>query len=343
MAAAVVAAMAAAMAADGTGSEGEACVTCHSCPSDRFRYVILWLLMSFVPAGLAVAAPPAQQTYATAEDAVAALIAAVGSDAPSALLAVLGPSAEQLVSSGDANSDAIARKHFLDTYAAQHKLVADGPGRMVLQVGPDDWPLPMPIVQRDGRWHFDSAAGAQTIIDRRIGRNEIAAIRVSLAYVDAQQDYFARAKAAGGPGEYAQHMVSSPDAEDGLYWPQAEGEAESPLGPLVQQAKDEGYPGELVSGKQMPYQGYYFRILKAQGPDAEGGARSYIEGGHMTGGFALVAWPASYGSSGIMTFIVNQDGVVYQKDLGSETAARGAAMTRFEPDLSWARVEVVDH
>jgi hypothetical protein len=299
--------------------------------------LLLWLL-PFV----AMAAPAEQKTFATAEDAVAALIAAVGTDTPAALIGVLGPSAEKLVSSGDANADAIARKHFLDNYAAKHALVASGAGRMVLQVGTDDWPLPLPIVQKDGRWHFDSAEGAQEIIDRRIGRNEIDAIRVSLAYVDAQHDYFERAKAAGEPGEYAQHLVSSPNAEDGLYWQPAEGEPESPLGPLVNQAIDEGYPGELVSGHPVPYDGYFFRILKRQGRDAPGGARNYVVDGHMTGGFALVAWPATYRASGVMTFLVNQDGVVFQKDLGPETEKRAAAMASFDPDLSWARVDIVD-
>jgi hypothetical protein len=304
----------------------------------RALALLLWLLMPV----LAGAAPAGQKTFASPEDAVAALIAAVGTDTPAALIAVLGPSAEKLVSSGDANADAIARKHFLDNYATKHALVADGPGRMVLQVGANDWPMPLPIVQQDGRWHFDSAEGAQQIIDRRIGRNEIDAIRVSLAYVDAQHDYFERAKAAGGPGEYAQRLVSSPDAEDGLYWQPAEGEPESPLGPLVNQAIEEGYPGELVSGHLVPYDGYYFRILKQQGPDAADGARHYIVDGRMTGGFALVAWPASYRASGVMTFIVNQDGVVFQKDLGPETAKLAAAMTSFDPDLSWARVDIVD-
>jgi hypothetical protein len=304
----------------------------------RFLALLLLLMTPFV----AVAAPAEQKTFASAEDAVAALIAAVGTDQAAALIAVLGPSAEKLVSSGDANADAIARKHFLDNYATKHALVADGPARMVLQVGADDWPLPLPIVQTDGRWHFDSAEGAQEIIDRRIGRNEIDAIRVSLAYVDAQQDYFERAKAAGGPSEYAQRLVSSPNAEDGLYWQPAEGEPESPLGPLVNQAIDEGYPGELVSGHLVPYDGYFFHILKRQGAAAPGGAKDYVVDGHMTGGFALVAWPATYRASGVMTFIVNQDGVVFQKDLGPETAKLAAAMTSFNPDLSWARVDIVD-
>jgi hypothetical protein len=307
-------------------------------PAARVVALLLGLLLPLVALG----APAGQQSYATAEDAVAALIAAVGTDKPAPLIAVLGPSATRLVSSGDANADAIARRHFLDNYAAKHALVADGPGRMVLQVGTDDWPLPLPIVQTDGRWHFDSAAGAQEIIDRRIGRNEIAAIRVSLAYVDAQQDYFARAKAAGGPGDYAQRLVSTPGDEDGLYWEPADGQPESPLAPLVNQAKDEGYPGELVSGRRVPYEGYYFRILTRQGPDAPGGARNYVVDGHMTGGFGLIAWPATYRASGVMTFIVNQDGVVFQQDLGPETAKRAAAITSFDPTPNWARVDIVD-
>ncbi len=300
------------------------------------------MLTALLMIGAAARAAPAQKTFATPQDAVAALIAAVGTDRPSALVAVLGPSAETLVSSGDANADAIARKHFLDNYAAKHALVEDGPGRMVLQVGTNDWPMPLPIVEAGGRWHFDSAAGAQQIVDRRIGRNEIAAIRVCLAYVDAQQDYFARAKAAGGPGEYAQHLVSAPGEEDGLYWPQQDGQPESPFGPLVRQAMEDGYPGELVSGHPVPYEGYYFRILARQGPDAPGGAKAYVVDGRMTDGFALIAWPATYRASGVMSFIVNQDGVVFQKDLGPQTAAKAAAITSFDPDLSWAKVDLVD-
>jgi hypothetical protein len=287
--------------------------------------------------------PAVQQTYASPEDAVAALVAAIGSDNPASLNVVLGPAADHLISSGDPTADANQRKRFLDAYKTQHRLVADGSGRMVLVVGSDDWPLPMPIVQADGSWHFDAVAGAQEIVDRRIGRNEISAIRTALAYVDAQQDYFLRAKEATGTGEYAQFMVSHPDREDGLYWPQEEGQPESPLGPLVHQALDQGYPGELVAGRPQPYGGYYFRILTTQGPNASGGARNYIVNGHMTGGFGLVAWPARYDVSGIMTFVVNQDGVVFQKDLGPETAEKAAHMTRYDPDLRWARVDVVDH
>jgi hypothetical protein len=202
--------------------------------------------------------------------------------------------------------------------------------------------MPIPLVENNGRWTFDTKAGAQTVIDRRIGRNELSAIRTLLACADAEQDYFGRAKQVKGSGEYATRLVSTAGGHDGLYWPVAEGEDESPLGPLVDAAQDAGYPGELVSGKPIPYEGYYFRILKAQGPDGDGGAKSYVQSGRMTGGFALIAWPAVHGSSGVMTFIVGPDGDVYQKDLGSDTAGLATATTTFNPDLTWSRVSMTN-
>jgi hypothetical protein len=189
-------------------------------------------------------------------------------------------------------------------------------------------------VQANGRWHFDTHAGAQEIVNRRIGRNEVGAIRTLLAIADAQSEY----KAA--TGAYAARLLSSAGAQDGLYWPVEPGAPESPLGPLVDQAIDEGYPGAVEAGKQIPYHGYFFRVLKSQGPSADGGRMSYLVGGRQTGGFAVLAWPASYGSSGIMTFQVNQEGVVFQKDLGPETAKKVAAIGAFDPDLTWARVDI---
>ncbi len=212
---------------------------------------------------------------------------------------------------------------------------------MRLIVGNNDWPLPIPIVKVDGQWRFDSTEGAQEIVDRQIGHNEVAAIRVSLAYVDAQHDYFERSAGEPGGARYAQRLVSSEDSYDGLYWPAEQGEPESPLGPLVDQAIDEGYPGELVGGRPTPYQGYFFRILTRQGSYAPGGAKDYVgKDGLMTGEFALLAWPARYGASGIMTFEVNQDGVVFQKDLGDDTASLVRSITAFDPDLTWARIEI---
>jgi hypothetical protein len=305
-----------------------------------------WLAVGPGPT-LAVAAPasgaPGQVTFASADEAVAALLDAVKLGDLKRIFAVLGPGSEALINSGDQHADAANRQKFVADYEAQHKLAEVSPGRDVLDVGVNDWPLPIPVVQVNGRWRFDSSAGAQEIVNRRIGRNEIAAIRVALTYVDAQRDYFDRSKQAGGTGEYAQRLISTPNRHDGLYWEAAAGEPESPFGPLVAQAIEEGYPGDIVSGRQIPYQGYYFRVLKAQGGNAPGGAKSYMADGRMTEGFALVAWPASFGASGIMTFVVDQDGVVFQEDLGKGTAAAVAAMTRFDPDLTWARVDVTNN
>jgi hypothetical protein len=213
---------------------------------------------------------------------------------------------------------------------------------MELDVGNNDWPLPIPIVQADGRWRFDTRAGAQEIIDRRIGRNELAAIRVALAYADAQKDYFARMKQQTGTGYYAERLISSPGHQDGLYWPTTAENSASPFGAVVAQAEQEGYAGAFVGGKPLPYQGYYFRVLKGQGPDAPGGAMSYVKLGRMTDGFALIAWPAVHGSSGLTTFEIGQEGIVFQKDLGAATGRTAAAISQFNPDLTWARVEVTN-
>lgn len=288
------------------------------------------------------AAEPAQQSYASPDDAAAALAAASRSHDTMALRAVLGPGSEALISSGDRYADEAAQNRFVAGYDAHHQLVPQGADLTVLDIGTNDWELPIPLVRRDARWYFDSHRGAQEIVDRRIGGNEIAAIRVSLAYVDAQNDYFAREKQQTETGEYAQRLVSAPGRHDGLYWPAQDGQEDSPLEPLVAQAKDEGYPGEITGKRPLPYQGYFFRILYSQGADAPDGAKNYVRNGSMTGGFALVAWPAAYAASGIMSFIVNQDGIVFQKDLGPETARVAGRMTQFNADPSWARVNVTD-
>lgn len=294
-----------------------------------------------VPARAETTIPDAARTFATPDEAVAALIDTMRRGDERALRAIFGPGSEKLIDSGDRIADAHARQKFLAAYDAKHVLAANGPDRLVLTVGLDDWPLPLPLVRTGGQWHFDSRLGAEQLVDRRIGRNEIAAIRTELAYVDAQKLYFTLAS-QHGPGEYALRLVSTHGKHDGLYWPAAAGEPDSPLAPLVAQAEEEGYPGENVSGKQMPYHGYYFRILKGQGANAPGGAMDYVTGGRMTKGFALVAWPARYGASGIMTFIVNQGGVVFQRDLGAQTDALARAMKQFDPDWNWSRVDLVD-
>jgi hypothetical protein len=313
-----------------------------------FRHRLLGIAAAIFAVFLGLAAARAeptvtQTTFATADDAVGALIAALTADDTSALRRIFGPGSDALISSGDVYADKGRREMFLAAYTEQHKLVPTGDDRIVLDVGKSDWPMPIPVVKDGALWHFDTAAGAQEVINRRIGRNEIAAIRVGLFYSDAQKDYFERIKQAAGAGEYAQRLLSTPNKHDGLYWPAGDGELESPLAPLINQAADEGYPSEPVSGSRTPYQGYYFRVLKGQGANAPGGAKDYIAGGKMTGGFALIAWPASYGVSGIMTFIVDQDGVVFQKDLGGQTPTLAAAVIRFDPDVGWARVDVTDN
>lgn len=303
--------------------------------------MVLWCGLAH---GVLAAQRGTPQSYASPEEAAAALAKAARSHDQAALQAILGPESERLLSSGDRYADEEQQRRFAAAYDEKHELVPEGPERMQLHVGDNDWPLPIPIVQR-GRWHrwqFDTQAGAEEMINRRIGRNELAAIHVALSYVDAQKDYFDRMKQQTGTGFYAERLISTPGRQDGLYWPAAGGASESPFGPLVAQAVDEGYPGASISGKPIPYQGYYFRVLKAQGANAQGGAMSYVKSRRMTGGFALIAWPAIYGSSGIMTFQVDQDGVVFQKDLGAMTSRVAPRTTQFDPDLTWARVEVTN-
>jgi len=304
--------------------------------------VVLLGLAGFSGAATAAgAAAGGVETYATADEAVSVLITALRGGKPLALLPLFGPASQTLLASGDRYADASERKRFLDAYDEQHQLRAAEPDRMVLEVGKQDWPLPIPIVEAGGRWHFDATAGAEELVRRRIGRNEIAAIRTSLAYVDAQKAFFAMT-GAEGQAEYAQRLLSSPGKYDGLYWPAAEGQPDSPLEALVAQARDEGYPVDTGSGQPRPYHGYYYRILTEQGASTPEGARNYTQNGRMTAGFGLIAWPASYGASGLMTFMVNQDGVVFQKDLGPRTAQTASAAKLFNPDLSWARVDLVD-
>jgi hypothetical protein len=206
-------------------------------------------------------------------------------------------------------------------------------------VGSDEWPFPIPIVKAGNGWRFDTGAGKQEILARRVGGNELKAIQVCLAYVDAQKEY-AMKKARQGEGllEYAQKFVSTPGKQDGLYWEAGEGQEQSPIGPLFSAARDQGYSGKPLGEEPEPYHGYFYRILTAQGKNAPGGAQDYVVGGKMIGGFALIAYPAHYGASGVMTFIVNHDGVVYQKKLGKDTKKAAQAMKAFNPDKTWTRV-----
>jgi hypothetical protein len=281
-----------------------------------------------------VAIAAKQKTFATPEQAVDSLVSAARAGRTRDLLKILGSNTKKVLSSGDAVADAQARKKFIAEYEEANKLEPDGESRVVLAVGKDDWPFPFPIVKDGERWRFDSAAGAEEIIDRRIGANELNAIEVCKAYVDAQREYAEKDRNHDGYVEYAQKFLSSPGQQDGLYWPTDPGEEESPIGPLVVSAQAEGYGAEGKEGPR-PYHGYYYRILKGQGSAAKGGAYDYVINGHMMGGFALVAFPAQYGVSGVMTFIVNHDDIVYQKDLGPDTAKTAEAMTLYDPDPSW--------
>ena len=292
-------------------------------------------LIAVVALVLIAPAASAQQSFKSPDDAAAALAAAAKSGATKDILKVLGPEAAEIVDSGDSVEDADTRQRFVDAYEAKHSISMQANKRAILMLGKDDFPFPIPLFQAKTGWEFDTAAGRVEILYRRIGRNELEAIQTALAYVDAQNDYADKDRGAG-PGVYAQHIVSSPGKKDGLYWP-SDGD-QSPLGELAAQASAEGY--KVGGGEPQPYHGYYYRILTRQGPNAPGGEMDYVINGKMIGGFALVAYPAEYGNSGVMTFVVNHAGTGYQKDLGERTEAIAKRMTRFDPDQTWKKVEV---
>ena len=278
----------------------------------------------------------AQEQFKTPEEAVDALVGAAKSGDREAILAVLGPDGQAIVSSGDPVADSNAQEKFVSAYDAKHTIELEGNGTQTLIIGNDDWPFPIPLVNKAGGWQFGTSAGLDEILRRRIGRNELSAIQVSLAYVQAQNEYSALDPAGLGRGVYARRIVSHPGKKDGLYWPTAEGETPSPLGDLAAQASAEGYK---TGDKPNPYHGYYYRILTRQGAGAPGGAYDYLVKGKMKGGFALVASPAEYGNSGIMTFMVNHDGTVLEKDLGPKTAKLAPKVDAFAPDQTWTQVD----
>jgi hypothetical protein len=283
---------------------------------------------------LLTSASPAQQAYPSPEDAAAALAAAVKTGTRSAMLKVLGKDGRDIVESGDDVADAEARQRFLAAYDAKHSIKTEGNKKATLILGADDFPFPIPLVNYNTGWEFDPAAGRLEILYRRIGRNELDAIQTSLAFVDAQNEY-AEKDRGNGVGVYAQRIVSSPGKKDGLFW--RDDRDPSPLGELAAQASAEGYK---VGDQPIPYHGYYFRVLTAQGPGAPGGALNYVVGGKMIGGFALIAYPAEYGNSGVMTFMVSHAGTVYQKDLGKRTEGIAKRIYLFDPDQTWKKVDV---
>ena len=283
------------------------------------------------------AAAPRQATFASAEEAVAAMVEAIRAKKLDRLVAIIGPGSRSWLLSGDKVADLAGFGKFLAAYDEKHALVPGAGGRMGLEAGKDGWPFPVPLTKSGDRWRFDTAAGREEVLARRIGRNELDTIQVMRAIADAQLDYARMDRDGDGLIEYAQKFRSTPGKKDGLYWPVQAGEPQSPLGPLAARATREGYNTEKPGDQPQPFHGYLFRILKGQGKDAPGGAYDYVVRGSMIGGFAVVAYPVNYGVSGVMTFLINQDGVVYQKDLGPETAKLAGQMTRFNPDASWTK------
>jgi len=306
--------------------------------SQRLILILTGLMFATGSAWLVHAATAKQKSFASPEAGVQALIDAVKAHDTKAILESLGPEARPLINSGDPVADRASGERFVKDYEEAHALVQLSDTKVVLQIGQDQWPFPIPLVKDNTGWRFDTQQGKEEILNRRIGRNELDVIQVCLAYVDAQQEYYQSNPPRDTLLHYAQKLVSTKGKRDGLYYATTPDEPPSPLGALVAQARGEGYKG--AGGKTVAYHGYYYKILTAQGNEAPGGAYNYVVRGKMIGGFALVAYPAQYGSSGIMTFMVNHDGVVYEKDLGPNTAAMAQAMTKFNPDKTWKRVLV---
>ena len=311
---------------------------CNSSPAPRSveltpKLVLISLLL-LLPGSLIAAG---EERFGSPEAAVDALKAAVEARDTNALHAIFGPAGHALVSV-DVVEAAEEHELFMNRVKEKINLVAASDSKQELQLGADGWPFPIPLVKQEGQWLFDTGAGKEEILNRRIGANELGAIQVCCAYVQAQREYAGADRNSDEVLEYAQHLRSTPDAHDGLYWSTRTGDELSPLGPLVAAARGEGYrqQNKILTEDQSPYHGYYFKILTRQGKHAPGGKYSYIINGHMIAGFALVAWPAEWGNTGVMTFIVNQRGKVYQKNLGPKTPSIANAMSAYDPDTTWA-------
>ncbi len=288
-----------------------------------------------------------QQSFQSPQAAVDSLVAALRTRDEAQIAKIFGPDGGEIMSSGDPVADKADGDRFVAAYDAKHQLQEDANGSITVVVGPEDWPFPVPLVKDGDKYVFDTEAGTDEILNRRIGRNELATEEVCLAIVDAQRDYVRLRPVGGDLPVYASKILSTPGKKDGLYWPTAEGEAPSPLGPLVAQASAEGYASSPATTRPSgepppPYHGYRYKLLTAQGPGASGGASDYVVDGKLIGGFGVVAYPAQYGNSGIMTFITNHDGVVYQKDLGPDTAKTVEAMTTFDPDAGAGWTKTAD-
>jgi len=305
--------------------------------------VVFCLSFSILFGQLVDAAPKDPKTFASPEEAAQAIFEAAKQEDAKGLSALFGPEGKDLIYTGDKVADKAERAGFVKDYEEKHQLLQETENRAILVVGKKERPFPIPIVKAGETWHFDAKAGKEELLNRRIGRNELNAIQACLAYVDAQREYALRSQGKKGLMQYAQKFWSSKGKKDGLYWVTKEGEEPSPLGPLAAKAAGEGYSGKIAGkaagNKPIPYLGYFYKILKKQGPNASGSAYDYMVKGKMIGGFALVAHPAVYGVTGIMTFVVNHEGVVFEKDLGKETGKIVGAMNQFDPDQSRKKAE----
>jgi len=298
--------------------------------------LLLWAAVIFMFTGLFSAALAQQKSFSSPDEAVKAAIAAARGNDDKQMLAIFGPQSKEVLFSGDPIADKERRAEFIAAYNQKNRLETHGENTILI-VGENDWPFPIPIVKKGQSFVFDTDKGKQEILNRRIGRNELDTIQTCLAVVDAEREYAMKDRDKNGLLEYAQKFVSDPGKKNGLYWETKAGEPESPLGPIMTQARSQGYQGKS-SATPPPYHGYYYRILTAQGKNAPGGAYSYLVKGKMIGGFALVAYPAEYGNSGVMTFIVNHDGKVFQKNLGPSTPSIVKSMKEYNPDSTWTEV-----
>lgn len=314
------------------------CDGCTRCSPARPNLIRLaHCTAAIVAAAVAVPGCTWQQArFDTPDDAAGAFVQAVRTEDADELQRILGPGGGEIMSSGDDVADRRMRETFLAAYDKKNALVAEADGSMVMEIGEDDWPMPIPIVERGRSWRFDTRRGKEEILNRRIGRNELSVQEVCLAFVDAQREYVAHDHNGDGVREYAQKLISDEGQKNGLYWETSEGEPPSPMGPLVAEAVEEGYGrSQPTTGERRPYHGYYFKLLKKQGKHAPGGAQDYCVDGRMTGGFAVIAWPAEYDNSGVMTFLVSHQGLVYERDLGRPSARIASAMSEFDPDDTW--------
>jgi Protein of unknown function (DUF2950) len=297
---------------------------------------ILFVLFLVLSAQPTVAQQSGQKTFGSVEDAAHAFFVASHTESSNELLNILGPAGKEIISSGDAVEDSAARVGFIAKYEEMHRFVTEPSGNVTLIIGAENWPFPIPLVQKNGVWYFDTQAGKNEILFRRIDKNELAAIQASRELVDGEKQYFQHAP-HGFANEYAQKLDSDNGRHNGLYWVETSDEFKSPINPLIASAHGKG-PNE-ETGEQYPFNGYFFRILTTQGPHAPGGAKNYVVDGKMTAGFAFVAYPAKYRSSGVKTFIVSASGIIYEKDLGADTTKLAEAMTVYDPDSTWHKVQ----